>query len=323
MIYDGDGYRVAKIVNGVTTQYLVDDLNPTGLPQVVEEIVNGVVTRQYTYGLQRISQNLSPSVTGNNAWTPSFYVYDGGGSVRQLTNSAGIVTDEYEYDAYGNSFTKVGTTPNNYLYRGEQYDSDLGLYYLRARYYNPGTGRFMSRDPLSGLDWDPKTLHKYLYVWGNPVNYVDPRGRTALFEYAIRSNAAVPEAKLVSIYGCVADATLTAVSLIINPTITTSTVLGGGAAIIGCVTLAPGLSELAEEGNLIVKRVQLFGKVLDWGACALDLKEFVNNLNDELSGTANGVQIVNSVTALVGCVGNALGEMIDHPGASLQSLGLE
>ena len=57
MIYDGDGNRVAKIVNGVTTQYLVDDLNPTGLPQVVEEVVNGAVTRQYTYGLQRISEN--------------------------------------------------------------------------------------------------------------------------------------------------------------------------------------------------------------------------------------------------------------------------
>jgi RHS repeat-associated protein len=147
MIYDGDGNRVSKTVGGVTTQYLVDDLNPTGYAQVVEEVVNGAVTRQYTYGLQRISQNLSPAVSGNSTWTPSFYVYDGGGSVRQLTKSNGTVTDEYEYDAYGNSFTKSGTTPNNYLYRGEQYDSDLGLYYLRARYYNPSTGRFLSRDP--------------------------------------------------------------------------------------------------------------------------------------------------------------------------------
>jgi len=61
----------------VTTQYLVDDLNPTGYAQVVEEVVNGAVTRQYTYGLQRISQNLSPAVSGNSTWTPSFYVYDG------------------------------------------------------------------------------------------------------------------------------------------------------------------------------------------------------------------------------------------------------
>ena len=157
----------------VTTRYLVDDLNPTGLPQVVEEVVNGAVTRQYTYGLQRISQQQFM----NNTWTPSFYVYDGGGSVRQLTNSEGVVTDEYEYDAYGNSFTKTGNTPNNYLYRGEQYDSDLGLYYLRARYYNPNTGRFMSRDPEDGDSFDPKSLHKYLYAGGDPVNGWDATGK--------------------------------------------------------------------------------------------------------------------------------------------------
>jgi RHS repeat-associated protein len=173
MIYDGDGNRVSKTVNGITTQYLVDDLNPTGYAQVVEEVVNGAVTRQYTFGLQRISEN---QVINNN-WAPSFYVYDGGGSVRELTDSTGKVTDEYEYDAYGNSFTKFGTTPNNYLYRGEQFDSDLGLYYLRTRYYNPATGRFLSRDPLAGNTYDPKTLHKYLYAGGDPVNMTDPTGK--------------------------------------------------------------------------------------------------------------------------------------------------
>jgi RHS repeat-associated protein len=188
MVYDAFGNRVSKTVNGITTQYLVeDDVNPTGHPQVVEELVNGAVTRQYTYGLQRISQNLSPTVTGNSTWTPSFYVYDGGGSVRQLTNTAGIVTDEYLYDAYGNSFTKTGTTPNNYLYRGEQYDSDLGLYYLRARYYNPSTGRFLSRDPESGNANDPQTLHKYLYAGGDPVNAIDPTGRAEEVDYSLLS----------------------------------------------------------------------------------------------------------------------------------------
>jgi YD repeat-containing protein len=103
MAYDAFGNRVAKTVNGVTTRYLIeDDVNPTGLPQVLEETVGGAVQRVYTYGLQRISQNQII----NNAWTVSFYGYDGMGNVRQLTNSAGVVTDEYEYDAYGNSFTK-------------------------------------------------------------------------------------------------------------------------------------------------------------------------------------------------------------------------
>jgi hypothetical protein len=135
MLYDGDGNRVAKTVGSVTTHYLVDDLNPTGYPQVVEELTgsgSGTVARQYTYGLERISENQWT----NNTWTPSFYAQDGSGSVRRLTNSARAVTDTYDYDAFGNKINSTGTTTNNYLYRGEQYDSDLGLYYLRARYYN-------------------------------------------------------------------------------------------------------------------------------------------------------------------------------------------
>jgi RHS repeat-associated protein len=177
MVYDAFGNRVAKTVNNgttsVTTWYLVeDDVNPTGLPQVMEEKVGGAVERVYTYGLQRISQYQF----FDNQWTASFYVYDGAGSVRQLTDSNGTPTDEYEYDAYGNSFTKQGSTPNNYLYRGEQYDPDLGLYYLRARYYNPATGRFLSRDPEDGKPLDPASLHKYLYAGGDPVNRIDPLG---------------------------------------------------------------------------------------------------------------------------------------------------
>ena len=138
MIYDAFGNRVSKTVGNGTTKYLVeDDVNPTGLPQVFEESVNGVLQRTYTYGLQRISENQQI----NGTWTPSFYGYDGFGSVRQLTDLNGIVTDNYNYDAFGNLLSPPGPTPNNYLYRGEQFDFDLGLYYLRARYYNPATGR--------------------------------------------------------------------------------------------------------------------------------------------------------------------------------------
>jgi RHS repeat-associated protein len=187
IVYDGDGNRVAKTVNGVTTEYLVDNLNPTGYAQVMEELEGGAVTRQYTYGLQRIDETQLIS----SQWTPSFYGYDGTGSVRNLTSSAGTVTDSYEYDAYGNEFTVSGSTPNEFMYRGEQYDSDLGLYYLRARYYNPLTGRFMSRDPLDHgpLDSkrrpvDPKDLHKYLYASGDPIDAVDPTGR-GIISYAL------------------------------------------------------------------------------------------------------------------------------------------
>ena len=175
LAYDGDGNRVSKTVGTNVTHYLVDDLNPTGYPQVVDELLNGSVTRSYAYGLQRISEYQYD--TSASAWKPSFYLYDGFGSVRQLTNTSGTITDTYEYDAFGNLLTPMGPTPNEMLYRGEQYDSDLGLYYLRARYYNPLTGRFMSRDPEGGTLADPKSLHKYLYANGDPVNGWDPRGR--------------------------------------------------------------------------------------------------------------------------------------------------
>jgi RHS repeat-associated protein len=71
------------------------------------------------------------------------------------------------------------------FYRGEQYDLDLGLYYLRARYYNPNTGRFMSRDPEDGKAKIPATLHKYLYADGDPVNRIDPSGKDGIIGYAL------------------------------------------------------------------------------------------------------------------------------------------
>ena len=309
IIYDGDGNRVSKTVGGVTTQYLVDDMTPTGYAQVVEELVGGAVARQYTYGLQRISENQVIS----NVWTPSFYGYDGGGNVRSLTNTAGAITDEYEYDAYGNAFTKAGSTPNVYLYRGEQYDSDLGLYYLRARYYNPATGRFMSLDPEDGNPINPATLHKYIYAGSNPIKYVDPTGRD-LFGYAIRSSAAIPEAKLISIYGCVADAALAAADLILDPTITASSALGAGSAVIGCVLLTPGIGQLADQGTKIVKNtvraIRLIGKASGWGSCALDAEDFVNGLNDLATGKPAGNEISKSIENLGGCVGDLLGGML-------------
>lgn len=107
------------------------------------------------------------------------------------------ITDSYEYDAFGNYFTVSGTTPNNYLYRGEQWDSDLGLYYLRARYYNPLSGRFVSRDPENGIPSDPGTLHKYNYAGGDPINLSDPTGRAQAKAQAAGGSAGIEYGALV------------------------------------------------------------------------------------------------------------------------------
>jgi RHS repeat-associated protein len=166
--YDGDGNRVSK----GSTQYLVDEVNPTGLAQVVEEITGSAVQRSYAYGLQRISQDRVVS----GSIVPSFYSYDGHGDVRMLTDSTGTVTDTYDYDSYGNVVNSTGSTTNVYLYQGEQFDSETGFYYLRARYFNPATGRFLSEDPAMDAEDNPTSAHPYLYAGADPVDQNDPSG---------------------------------------------------------------------------------------------------------------------------------------------------
>jgi len=179
MAYDGDGNRVSETAGTSTTKYLIDDLNPTGYAEVLDELVGSSVTRTYAYGLQRISED--QLVSGN--WTPSFYGYDGHGNARFLANSAGTITDTYTFDAFGAPIASTGTTPNAYLYSGERFDSSLNLYHLRARYYNMLTGRFETMDPAVGKITDPATLHRYAYAKNNPANAIDPTGQGALLEF--------------------------------------------------------------------------------------------------------------------------------------------
>jgi len=86
------------------------------------------------------------------------------------------MTDTYDYDAFGNPISRTCSTPNLYLFTGEQYDPDLGLYFLRARYQNTQTGRFWSMDEFEGRSRDPQSLHKYLYCTDDPINHTDPTG---------------------------------------------------------------------------------------------------------------------------------------------------
>src|SRR6267142_6556394 len=187
-VYDGDGNRVSKTVAGVTTQYLVDTQNPTGYPQVVYESFSGGTapnreqSHTFSYGLELVNEARSYVVNGQSANSVIYFDYDGHGSVRALTDNSGTVTDTYDYDAFGNLIHTTGTTPNNYLYSGEQFDSDLNLYYNRARYLNVSTGRFWSMDTQGGDVQAPQSLHKYLYASGDPVNRRDPSGNDDIAE---------------------------------------------------------------------------------------------------------------------------------------------
>jgi RHS repeat-associated protein len=187
IVYDGDGNRAKKIIttstNTMTTWFLVDMVNPTGYAQVLEElsIINSqvAVTRTYSYGHDLISQQ---QLVGSG-WELHFYGYDGHGNTRFLTDVNGSVTDTYDYDAFGNLIAGTGSTANNYLFTGEQFDPDVGLYFLRARYHNTQTGRFWTMDTWRGDVFNPLSLHKYLYAELDPVNQFDPSGLVSSFIY--------------------------------------------------------------------------------------------------------------------------------------------
>jgi RHS repeat-associated protein len=169
--YDFAGNRTSKATTTDSgfdfTKYVLD--TNSSLTQVLAEL-NADKTEKayYTRGTDLISQERDGKI--------SYYLYDGHGSVRQLADENGSVTDTYDYDAFGNLTNSTGSTANNYRYCGEQYDGTTGLYYLRARYMNPNTGTFISMDSYAGSIFEPVSLHKYLYCGINPVSYCDPSG---------------------------------------------------------------------------------------------------------------------------------------------------
>jgi len=163
------------------------------------------------------------------------------------------------------------------FYRGEQFDSDLGLYYLRARYYNPMTGRFPSRDPSVGKRRVPATLHKYLYVGGDPVNWIDPRGRE-MEEYELRLQAAQAGTRFIATIACGATLGFYAAEMVLDSVETLKSAkenpLGPSAAAIGCIymlfpeTFMEGVPEIAVNivgtvgcSSGIVETVQALNKV--------------------------------------------------------------
>ena len=170
--YDYAGNRTSKTINESNTTYYVSDTSATLTMVVAETNEAGEEIASYTRGEELLSMEKGGQIC--------YYLYDGHGSVRALTNEAGEVTDQYSYDAYGNLLEKEGSTENEFLYTGEQYNANTGLYYLRARYMNPSTGTFISMDSYQGSIYEPVTLHKYLYANANPVMYTDPSGYSAV-----------------------------------------------------------------------------------------------------------------------------------------------
>ena len=113
----------------------------------------------------------------------TLHVYeDGQGSARLITDEGGQIIETLDFDAFGNE--EAGAAKESrHRYTGEAFDQITGLYHLRAREYDPRTGRFISMDEHPGSQSIPLTLNKYLYGNADPVNHVDPSGN--IFTIAI------------------------------------------------------------------------------------------------------------------------------------------
>ncbi len=178
-VYDGLNNRIAKTVDGTTTRYVLD-LAADPVRVLAETDGNGDIMAYYVYGLGLVSRI-------DRQGSRHFFHYNNRGDTVALTDDSGNVTDRYAHDEYGCLLDASGPTPNPFTFVGRYGVMAEGqdLYFMRARYYDAATGRFLKEDPLSfdGGDWN-----LYAYVGGNPLTIIDPSGLgwvRELFDIAI------------------------------------------------------------------------------------------------------------------------------------------
>ena len=135
-----------------------------GLPHVIVE-TSDEQTSRYLTGLAQQQDNV---------W--AYQHADGLGSIRHLSDASAEVTRLQSYDPFGTLNQQSGPGASGFGYTGEQEDANTGLVFLRARFYDPGVGRFVSKDPWSGSMLRPQTQNGWAYVSNNPINQTDPSG---------------------------------------------------------------------------------------------------------------------------------------------------
>ena len=121
--------------------------------------------------------------SGNVKTDYQYYTQNAHGDIVNLTDAQGAITKSYKYDAFGVEQNIDDSDSNAFRYCGEYYDAETGTIYLRARYYNPSTGRFISRDSYAGNTGAPLSLNLYTYCQNNPIIAIDPSGHMSIKEF--------------------------------------------------------------------------------------------------------------------------------------------
>src|SRR5262249_680390 len=136
--------------------------------------------------------------------------------IRALADATGVLTDRYRYSAFGQLQERTGTTVNPYGYTAQQTDTSTGLQYLRARYYNPADGRFLSRDTFPGSFGNPVDLNRYVYVANAPVNSSDPSGLFLIDKALIEKEQAQKAKRTIVVVGLGAAAAIAAIQTLLE-----------------------------------------------------------------------------------------------------------
>ena len=168
--YNAGGLRYEKTVDGQTINHVWD-----GSKQIVADVIDNQFYEAdcYIRGTNLVAKY---NYCNGNKSEYTYYTQNAHGDVVNLTNADGEVTKTYKYDAFGVEKNIVDSDTNAFRYCGEYYDKETATVYLRARYYNPSTGRFISRDSYAGRRSDPLSLNLYTYCRNNPIRFIDPSG---------------------------------------------------------------------------------------------------------------------------------------------------
>jgi RHS repeat-associated protein len=294
--YNGDGQRVSRTVSSTVTPFVWDAASGS-VPLLLAEGTN-----YYIYGPS------GQPVEQLSGTTAQYYVQDGHGSTRVLTSSTGTVVASYTYDSYGNLKGQTGTVDTPLRWDGQYQDRESGLYYLRARFYDPATAQFVSVDPAVGMTRSP-----YGYVFDNPLNGYDPTGMFCWSASCLLTDAGIA-------VGAVAVA---AAVVALAPEVVVGGAIVVGTEEVGALVVTAAGEEIATTAT--ISTIETVGGISSTEAAAtvggyaqvagyaVGAAKIVNSCADGLTAECE-----NSISELIVSYGmNAVGAMLESPGYEL------
>lgn len=291
--YNDEGIRTKKVVNGVEHTYYL-----SGSQIEAEKWGNNLCIYIYDAEGAPIGMQYRNSSMAKDVFYTFWFEKNLQGDVIAVYNDSGVKVLVYTYDAWGNIYSTIWTnsTGNNiyaqynpFRYRGYYYDSELEMYYLQSRYYDPAIGRFINADKyLAGIDGDFRGYNLFAYCLNNPVNMSDPTGNWSIWSQiftvvAIAAITVAAVAATVATCGAAAPALAVAGGGIIGGITASTVATASSVATVALVTA--GVSATAAIVTEAVEKIDYHGPIRDQSVYVMRNKasgevQYVGRTND-------------------------------------------